>query len=574
MTPHDDTASGTPSRAWWKEAVVYQVYPRSFNDSDGDGVGDIPGLTEKVGYLDSLGVDVVWLCPVYESPQADNGYDISDYRSLAPEFGTMADWDALLDELHAHDMRLLMDLVVNHTSDEHEWFEKSRRREAGYEEYYYWRDGGENEDGTPTPPNNWRSFMGGSAWTWDDSREQWYLHLFDEKQPDLNWRNPDVRDEIASLVNWWLEKGIDGFRIDAINYISKPDGLPDGSGEREPVGIEVFSHGPRIHDYLRELSDRTFAQHDVMTVAEMADTTVEMADDYLGESGDGLDMIFHFEHMDVDVGPRGRWDHEGWGEWSLPEFKEIMSRWQAELGEDAWNAQYLGNHDQPRIVSRFGDEHHRTKSAKLLATFLLTARGTPFIYQGEEIGMTNDDFATLDELDDPMTVGAVEDHIAAGHAESYDDLREFVNYLSRDHARTPMQWDSSAYAGFTDGEPWFGVNENYREIHVAAARADEDSVWHHYRRLVALRHDEDVLVYGDYDLLLPDDEQVYAYSRTLGDERLLVVLNWSDEPASVDFDDVDSAALADATVVVSNDEAADAVERTYRPYEAVVYRFP
>ena len=563
---------GSPERQWWKEAVVYQIYPRSYNDSDGDGVGDLRGITERVEYLADLGVDVVWLCPVYDSPNADNGYDIGDYRSIMAEFGTMADWETLLAELHAHDIRLLMDLVVNHTSDEHEWFQRSRRREDGYEDYYYWRDGDVDEDGEPVPPNNWGSFMGGSAWTYDELREQWYLHLFDEKQPDLNWRNPEVRDEVASLVEWWLEKGIDGFRIDAINYISKPEGLPDGTADREPRGIDVFSHGPRIHEYLRELYDRTFSNYDVLTVAEMADTTVDMAGDYLGEDGDGLDMIFHFEHMDVDISPRGRFDPDGWGEWSLPEFKEIMSRWQTELDADGWNAQYLGNHDQPRIVSRFGDdETYRVESAKLLATFLLTVRGTPFVYQGEEIGMTNDDFERLEDLDDPMTVGAVEDLIDAGRADSYEDLRAFVNYVSRDHARTPMQWSDAPNAGFTTGEPWLALNENYPDINVEAARADEDSVWNYYRRLIDLRHDEDVLVYGEYELLLPDHEQLYAYTRTLDNETALVVLNWSDESAAVDADLVDANPTA---VLRSNydDSPTDPSGREFRPYEAVVYR--
>ena len=572
MTPDSSREADPTDREWWKEAVVYQVYPRSFNDSDGDGVGDIPGITERVEYLDSLGVDVVWLSPVYESPQADNGYDVSDYRSIAEEFGTIEDWERLLTELHDRDIRLLMDLVVNHTSDEHEWFEKSRRREPGYEDYYYWRDGGTDERGDPVPPNNWGSFMGGSAWTYDDEREQWYLHLFDEKQPDLNWRNPDVREEVAALVEWWLEKGIDGFRVDAINYISKPEGLPDGEADREPTGIEVFSHGPRIHEYLRELYDRTFANYDVMTVAEMADTTVDRAGEYLGEDGDGLNMLLHFEHMDVDVSPRGRFDPSEWGEWSLVEFKEIMSRWQTELGDD-WTAQYLGNHDQPRIVSRFGDDDaYRVKSAKLLATFLLTTRGTPFVYQGEEIGMTNTEFDSLTALDDPMTIGAVEDAVDDGRADSFADLREFVNYVSRDHARTPMQWSDDEHAGFTTGTPWFDVNGNYPTINVEAARADEDSIWHHYRRLVDLRHREDALVYGEYDLLLPDDERIYAYTRTLGEERLLIVLNWSDESAAFDPDE---AALrsADATSLLSNyDPDATPVGRTFRPYEAVVFR--
>ncbi|MBX0324411.1 alpha-glucosidase [Halomicroarcula sp. F13] len=552
-------------REWWKEAVVYQVYPRSFYDSDGDGVGDLPGITAKVDYLDDLGVDVVWLCPVYESPNADNGYDISDYRAIMDEFGTMADWRALLDALHERDMRLLMDLVVNHTSDEHEWFQKSRRREEGYEEYYYWRNGDPDE-----PPNNWGSFMGGSAWSYDETRGQWYLHLFDEKQPDLNWRNPDVRADVASLVEWWLEKGIDGFRLDAINYISKPEGLPDGDPGRSPVGVEQFSHGPHIHEYLRELYERTFADYDVMTVAEMNDTSVELAREYLGESGDGLDMICHFEHMGVDTGPGGRWDPEGWGDWSLPEFKEIVSRWQRDLGEDGWNAQYLGNHDQPRIVSRFGDDQeYHAESAKLLATFLLTSRGTPFVYQGEEIGMSNAEFDSLADLDDPQTIGAIEDLLDAGAIDGYEDVREFVNYVSRDHARTPMQWDDTEHAGFTDGDPWFAVNDDYTEVNVADATADEDSIWHHYRRLVALRHDRDVLVYGVYELLCPDHEQLFAYTRTLDESRVLVVLNWSDESTSFESDDVD---VVDPSVLISNYEDASTrdVRRTYRPYEAVV----
>jgi glycosidase len=572
-------------RAWWKEAVVYQIYPRSFNDSDGDGVGDIPGIVEKVDYLDALGVDVVWLCPVYDSPQADNGYDIRDYRSIAAEFGTMADWEALLAALHDREIRLIMDLVVNHTSDEHEWFQRSRRRDPDYEDYYYWRDGrpaaevDDRADEASTdegpageaPPNNWGSFMGGAAWSYDDVRGQWYLHLFDEKQPDLNWDTPAVREDVASLVRWWLEKGIDGFRVDAINFISKPAGLPDGDPGEAPVGKSQFSHGPRIHEYLRELYDRTFSAYEVMTVAEMADTTVEMAADYLGEDGDGLSMIFHFEHMDLDAGPKGRWHPEGAGEWSLVEFKQVMSRWQTDLAATGWNAVYLGNHDQPRIVSRFGDEDYREASAKLLATFLLTSRGTPFVYQGEEIGMTNATFETLADFDDPMTVGAVEALIEAGVADSYADVRAFITDTTRDNARTPVQWSDDPHAGFTDpdGEPWFAVNENYPDVNVAAARADDDSVWHHYRRLIDLRARTDALVYGDYDLLVPTHEQLYAYTRTLDDERVLVVLNWSAEPATVRLDGVEPA---DATLLVGNYDDPAGPTGGMRPYEATVYR--
>jgi glycosidase len=567
---------------WWKEAVVYQIYPRSFNDSNGDGVGDLPGVTERVPYLDSLGVDVVWLCPVYDSPNADNGYDIRDYRSIMEAFGTMADWEQLRAALHDRDMRLIMDLVVNHTSDEHDWFQRSRRREEGYEDYYYWRDGrpaDEVDDDTSegpageAPPNNWTSFMGGPAWSYDERRGQWYLHIFDEKQPDLNWRTPAVRSDVKSMMTWWLEKGIDGFRMDAINFLSKPDGLPDGDPENSPVGLDQFSHGPRIHEYLRELYDDVVSNYDVVTVAEMGHTTVEQAADYLGEDGDGLNMIFQFEHMGLDIGPGGRWDPTDWGDWQLSEFKAVVDRWQDGLEGRGWNSQYLGNHDQPRIVSRFGDdERYREESAKLLATFLMTMRGTPFVYQGEEIGMTNADFASLEALDDPMTIGAVEDLLAAGVVDAYEEVREFVNYVSRDHARTPMQWTDDEHAGFTEGEPWFPVNPNYREINVEAARGVDDSVWEHYRSLIALRHEESALVYGDYDDLLPGDERFYAYTRTLEDETLLVVLNWSAEQAVFDCADVEQG---EAAVLLGNydDPPTEPQEATYRPYEAVVYRF-
>jgi len=571
-------AAPEPSdREWWREAVVYQIYPRSFADSDGDGIGDLRGIVDRVDYIDALGADAVWLCPVYESPWADNGYDVSDYRSIAPEYGTMDDWETLLATLHDRDIRLLMDLVVNHTSDEHEWFRKSRRRVDGYEDFYHWHDGRLDADGEPAPPNNWRSFMGGPAWSYDEARGQWYLHLFDEKQPDLNWRTPAVRDEVADVVTWWLEKGIDGFRLDAINYLSKPEGLPDGDPDRHPVGIDRFSHGPRIHEYLGELHDRTFSQYDAVTVAEMADTRVEQAREYVA---DGLDVIYHFAHMAVDVGPGGRWDHEEWGEWELAEFRRITSRWQTALDGGGWGALYLGNHDQPRIVSRFGaDGRYREESATLLATFLLTGRGTPFVYAGEEIGMTNAEFGGLAALDDPMTVGAVEGLLERGAIDAYEDVRDFVNYMSRDHSRTPMQWSDADGAGFTDGEPWLPVNGNYREINVAAARADPDSVWHRYRRLIALRQSEDVLAYGDFELRCPDDEQVYAYVRSLDSEAVLVVLNWSGEPATVADGVVDPGAAGDADPTPSDllesnypDTTADPAGATFRPYEAAVYR--
>ncbi|WP_224338064.1 glycoside hydrolase family 13 protein [Haloprofundus halobius] len=560
-----ETVAGE-SREWWKEAVFYQIYPRSFNDSDGDGVGDIPGIEEKVAYLDALGVDVVWLSPVYESPNADNGYDIADYRSIMDEFGTMDDWDRLRSTLHEQGIRLIMDLVVNHTSDQHDWFQRSRRREQGFEEYYHWRDGTPDE-----PPNNWESFFGGSAWSYDDEREAWYLHLFDENQPDLNWRNPTVRDEITSMVIWWLEKGIDGFRLDAINHLSKTEGYPDGDPEAAVVGATHFTHGPRIEEYLRELHDEAFANYDAVTVAEMGGTSVGEALDYLGEDGVGLDMIFQFDHLSVDEGPDGRWDVNASTDWRLTEFKEIIDSRQEALDGVGWDPLFLGNHDYPRPLSRFGDERYRTASAKLLATFCLTMRGTPFIYQGEEIGMTNAEFETFDEIDDPMTVGTVEELLSAGTVDSFEDVRELVNYWSRDHSRTPMQWSDGSEAGFTTGEPWLGVNDDYERVNVEAARADANSIWEFYRRLVELRNEHDVLVYGEYEPLLPDDDQLYAFTRTLDDEAMLVVLNWSAEVAR--FESPTTERAVTRTLLANYDDApTDPYGETFRPYEAVVYR--
>ncbi|WP_129116238.1 glycoside hydrolase family 13 protein [Halegenticoccus tardaugens] len=552
---------------WWKEAVVYQIYPRSFNDSDGDGIGDIPGITEKVGYLDKLGVDVVWLCPIYDSPNADNGYDIRNYRAIMDEFGAMADWETLLTELHARDMRLIMDLVINHTSKEHVWFQQSRQRDGKYEDYYYWRDG------TPdTPPNNWNSIFGGPAWTYDEEREQWYLHLFDENQPDLKWRNSDVREDIKEMITWWLEKGIDGFRMDAINFISKTKGLPDGDPDRTLVGLEHYSHGPHIHTYLQEVYDDTLADYDVMTVGEMGETSIDQTAEYLVEGGSGLDMVFQFNHLTVDEGPDGQWTLDGWDEWDLSEFKAIMTRCQNELAGEWWDAVFLGNHDLPRILSRFGDdESYHRESAKLIATFLLTLRGTPYIYQGDEIGMTNAEFESLDEIDDPMTTGIVEMLLAEGRIESYDEAADLVNYRSRDHSRTPMQWSSEANAGFTDSEPWLKLNRNCTDINVASALDDTNSIWQHYKELIDLRHAEDVLVYGEYDLLLTDNEQIYAYRRTLSDETILIVLNWSDRHTTFDCPSINTSS---ADVLISNYEStsSDPKRHKFQPYEATVYR--
>jgi len=569
-------ADGRPDadRAWWKEAVVYQIYPWSFNDSDGDGVGDLAGIVEKLDHLDYLGVDVVWLNPVYESPQVDNGYDISNYRAIHDEFGTMAEWERLLAGLHDRDMRLVMDLAVNHTSDEHEWFQQSRRNPAGpYGDYYIWRDGTPAEDAAdspgPTdraPPNNWESHFGGSAWAWDDERGAYYLHLYHDRQPDLNWANPDVRAEIQALMEWWLDKGIDGFRLDVINLISKPADLPDGDPTADWVGSEHFIDGPNATAYLQELHDRVLSRYDAMTVGELPNVTIEQARAYTGPDGP-LDMAFSFDHVKLDFGEEGRWTV---GDWSLPELKAVVSGWQTGIG-DGWSALFFENHDQPRVVSRFGDdERYRRESATLLATLLLTLRGTPFVYQGQPLGMTNPSFESLDSLRDVDTIRNVRRLMDERGIDDYDEVRELVEHRTRDNARTPMQWDTSEHAGFTTGEPWMPVHPNHREVNVADARARPNSVLAFYRRLIRLRGETPALVYGEYELLLPTHESVFAYRRTLADDELLVVLNVDDGYTSVDVPGADPA----ATLLLANYDGVDtpAGPLDLRPYEARVYR--
>jgi glycosidase len=544
------------ARTWWKEAVVYQIYPRSFADSDGDGVGDLQGIIDHLDHVESLGADVIWLNPVYESPQADNGYDISDYRAIHEEYGTMADWRELLAEIHDRDMRLVMDLVVNHTSTDHEWFQRSRRDEDGYREYYFWRETGD-------PANNWTSGFGGSAWADDEVAGMQYLHLFDETQADLDWDNPDVREDVYEMMNWWLEQGIDGFRMDVINMVSKPDGLPDGDPDNDWVGIEQFTNGPDAVDYLSEMAEETYGDDDTMTVGECVNVDPETASEYVNEDGP-MDMLFHFEHMSVDQD--GQWLSPS--EWDLPDLKAIMSKWQTEL--DGWNSLFLTNHDQPRIVSRFGDDgQYRRESGKLLATLLFTMSGTPYVYQGQEIGMTNYPWTSLDEFDDLQSIGKVEAAIEAGEIDSFEDVQQAVRDKSRDNARTPMQWDDTENAGFTDGEPWLAVNPNYEAINVAAAEADPDSILHYYRELVDLRANHDVLVYGEYELLLPDHESVWAYRMELDDEAALVVLNFDDTETTVTL----PAAQAMTELLVANydDAAVSDAELTLRPYEARVY---
>ncbi|MFB6141078.1 MAG: alpha-glucosidase [Halosimplex sp.] len=574
----------TPDRPPPESAVVYEIYPRSFADSDGDGDGDLPGIVERVDYLEELGVDAVWLTPVYESPRVDNGYDVADYRAIDDAYGDFEDWAALRDDLHDRGIRLIMDLAVNHTSDEHEWFRRSRREGGEYADYYRWVDGPPDE-----PPNNWASLFGGSAWSYDGEREAWYLHLFDERMPDLDWQNSDVRESVYGVMEWWLDRGIDGFRLDVINLLSKAEGYPDGDPARSLTGAEHFVDGPRIHEYVGEMCDRVLADRDAMTVGETFDVTPEAARRYVVE--DGLDMVFPFEHVEIDAGEAGPWDVV---EWDLADLKAVTERWQTGL-DGGWVGQYLSNHDQPRVVSRFGDETYRRESATMLGTYLFTLRGTPFVYQGQELGMTNPTFESLSEYRDPATIERVERAFETGDVEAFEQVREAVNYWSRDNARTPMQWSDDPAAGFTTGEPWIKVNSNYARVNAEREAADPDSVLNYYRRLIEFRHDHPVAVYGAYEPVLEAHPDVFAYRRVPdgeGDARgspddrdrfrgaldgdadpLLVLLSFADEAVSVDVPD--AVAPGDAERLIGNyDGGSDDLSRSVdlRPYEARVYR--
>ena len=509
---------------WWRSAVVYQVYPRSFMDADGDGVGDLRGLRARLDHLERLGVDVVWLSPIYPSPQDDNGYDISDYQGIDPTFGTLAEFDELLADLHGRGMKLVMDLVVNHTSDEHPWFVESRSStDNPKRDWYWWRPPVERPDGGSGPPTDWTSAFSGPAWDLDPETGEYYLHLFSRKQPDLNWENPEVRQAVYAMMRWWLDRGVDGFRMDVINFISKRLPLADG-------GAEQYTCGPRIHEFLAEMRAEVFDGRDgqFLTVGEMPGVTVEEARLFTDPERREVDMVFQFEHVSLDhVG--SKWDHKPL---DLRDLKASLGRWQEGLAESGWNSLYWNNHDQPRVVSRFGDDgEHRVRSAKALGIVLHLHRGTPYIYQGEEIGMTNMPEPQRDSLRDIESINHYEEAVEGG-ADPVQVLAALWA-MSRDNARTPMQWDGSAHAGFTSGTPWIDVNVNHVEVNAEAAVADPDSVFHTYRRLVELRHERPVVAEGDFRMLLPDDPQVYAFTRGLDGERLLVVANLSGEPAEV-----------------------------------------
>ncbi|MRX72449.1 alpha,alpha-phosphotrehalase [Bacillus lacus] len=556
------------SKQWWKESVVYQIYPRSFMDSNGDGIGDIPGILTKLDYLKNLGIDVVWLSPVYQSPNDDMGYDISDYEEIMTEFGTMEDWDTLLAEMHRREMKLVMDLVVNHSSDEHAWFMESKKsKDNEYRDYYIWRPG---KNGGP--PTDWKATFGGSAWEYDEATDEYYLHMFSKKQPDLNWENPKLRESVYNMMKFWLDKGIDGFRLDVINMISKKEFL--SSYEDYKNGREVLMdyqfNGPKVHDYLREMNEKVLSQYDMMTVGECPKVSPDLALLYTGEERKELNMVFQFEHMGLDKYPgKPKW---GLKPLNLLELKQNLTKWQKELENNGWNSLYWNNHDQPRVVSRFGnDSEYHTESAKMLATILHMMKGTPYIYQGEEIGMTNIQFQSLEEYKDIETLNYYREALEEG--KQHEDIMASIYAKSRDNARTPMQWDSSEYAGFSEAKPWIGVHPNYHEINVESALENADSIFYHYKKLIELRKKHEIIVYGAYDLILENHPSIFAYIRTLGNEKLLVVNNFYGDETALEWPE-EAGGFVTKKKLIGNygeESAEEEGKIKLRPYESIVY---
>ena len=550
------------TRKWWKEAVVYQIYPRSFKDSNGDGIGDLNGVTSQLDYLKGLGVDVLWLSPHYDSPNVDNGYDIRDYRKVMAEFGTMADFDELLTGIKQRQMKMIIDLVVNHTSDEHFWFQQSRQSKTGpYSDYYIWR-----EEKNGKAPNNWVSFFSGSAWKKDSARNQYYLHLFAEKQPDLNWDNPQVRKEVYDLMKFWLDKGVDGFRMDVIPFISKDQTFPDYPEQYEAHPEYVYASNPKLHDYLQEMNRETLAKYDVMTVGEAFGVTLEQTPLLVDERRHELDMIFHFDVV--------RMNREGWRwkPWTLPDLKAIYARFNRELDVNNWHTVFLSNHDNPRPVSSFGDDSplYRVPSAKVLATMLLTLKGTPFIYQGDELGMTNYPFTKIEEFDDIEVRNAWKAEVLTKKIDANDYLFH-MRKTSRDHSRTPMQWDDSPNGGFTTAaRPWLAVNPNYKEINAAEALADSNSIYLYFKQLLELRKKTLAFVYGDYQDVDPEHPSLFVYTRTLASDKFLIALNFSTETLAYSLPD----GLKTGQLLLSNlgetEENASTIH--LKAWEARIYR--
>ncbi|WP_221563564.1 alpha-glucosidase [Alkalihalobacillus sp. TS-13] len=552
------------AKKWWKESVVYQIYPRSFKDTNGDGIGDIQGVISKLDYLKDLGIDVIWICPIYQSPNSDNGYDISDYKGIMDEFGSMEDFDRLLAETHERGLKLIMDLVVNHTSDEHAWFIESRKsKDNPYRDYYIWHPGKNGGE-----PNNWESIFGGSAWKYDEKTDEYYMHIFDVKQPDLNWENPKVREEVYDMINWWLDKGIDGFRVDAISHIKKvpefPD-MPNPDNKKYVPSFDGHMNREGIDLFLQELKKETFDNYDIMTVGEANGVKIEGAEDWVGEDNGYFDMIFQFEHM-------GLWEKGNDTSFDLIHFKKILTDWQKGLENRGWNALYLENHDQTRSVSRFGDDqNYHKESAKALATCYFLMQGTPYIYQGQEIGMTNVKFPSIEEYNDVGMLNFYKEGLREG--KTHDELMEVIWTKGRDNSRTPMQWNDCEYGGFSNSKPWIGVNPNYTEINVENQQNDTDSVLTYYKELIKIRKRYDVLVYGDYDLLLPEHPQLYVYSRMYDNQTALIITNLCSNEVSFDLNEVKAG--SDRELLLTNydeiDESGDVV--TLKPFEARVYLF-
>ncbi|GAE34521.1 glycoside hydrolase family 13 protein [Halalkalibacter akibai] len=545
-------------KKWWKEAVAYQIYPRSFKDSNGDGIGDLQGIIEKLDYVKDLGIDVIWICPMYQSPNDDNGYDISDYKAIMNEFGTMEDFDQLLTEVHRRGMKLIIDLVINHTSDEHEWFVESRSSQTNDKrDWYIWRD--PKPDGSE--PNNWESIFSGPAWEFDDQTNQFYMHLFSTKQPDLNWENKNVRQAIYEMMNWWMDKGIDGFRVDAISHIKKIDGLPDLPNPEELDYVPSFEgHMNRegIHEFLQEMKKETLDKYDVMTVGEANGVSLDQSDLWVSEDTGAFNMIFQFEHLDL-------WGKQTGGHLDLPALRETMTKWQKGLEGRGWNALFLENHDQPRSVSTWGDDHSYWKeSAKALATMYFFMQGTPFIYQGQEIGMTNVKFPAITDYDDVSMKNYY--HIETEKGRSHEEIMEIVWEQGRDNSRTPMQWNKNKQAGFSEAKrTWLGVNPNFKKINVEKQQRDKKSILHYYKSMIKLRKSYDALIYGSYDLVFEDHDQIYGYTRTLNDEKFLILTNLFAEKTSFEFEFLDGAEL----LLVSGGNGKN---RRLKPFEARVYK--
>ena len=549
-------------RIWWKEAVGYQIYPRSFKDSNGDGIGDLKGITSKLDYLKDLGINVIWICPMYKSPNDDNGYDISDYQDIMDDFGTMKDFDELLEAVHKRDMKLIIDLVVNHTSDEHPWFIESKSSKNNPKrDWYIWREGKNGIE-----PNNWESIFKGSAWEYDKNTEEYFLHLFTKRQPDLNWECKELREAVYNMINWWLDKGIDGFRVDAISHIKKEEGLTDMNNPEGLKYVESFDKHMNvegIHKYLEELKERTFDNYDIMTVGEANGVDAEEADLWVGEENGKFNMIFQFEHLHL-------WGAESENTFNVKNYKKVLTKWQKALDGKGWNALYIENHDIPRVISTWGnDKEYLRECATAFGLMYFMQQGTPFIYQGQEIGMTNVKFDSIYDYNDVKGINIYKEKLAEGLTK--EEALKYVWAVSRDNSRTPMQWDDSINSGFTEGKPWINVNENYKNINVQAQLKDEKSILNFYKKMITIRKEYKTIIYGSYDLILDEDEKIYAYTRTMGNEKFIVIVNLSHDEAKYNYEEE----LNYEGLLLSNynvDKHNTIKEFILRTYEARLYK--